>query len=174
MRAPERTVALLRGVNVGGRNLLPMPELRAAVEALGAREVSTYIQSGNVVFRPARPLAAAELEAAIRSRFGLEAAVVLRTASELERVLAANPFPAADPRTIHVGFLLADPAPAVRRLELESFAPERAALIGRELYLELPAGMGRARLPAHLGRRLGAAITYRNWATVTRLAEMAR
>lgn len=88
-----RAVALLRGVNLGGRNRLAMGELRALAEELGLCEVETFIQSGNLLFSTERPDASSELETAIERRFGLAVTVVVRSAAELERVCALNPFP---------------------------------------------------------------------------------
>src|SRR6185436_1315532 len=93
---PRRTTyaALLRGVNLGARNRVRMPELRALVEGLGGTDVSTYLQSGNVVFRSDRAAAALAkaIEQSIRSELGLDIAVVIRTRTQLERLVAGNPF----------------------------------------------------------------------------------
>jgi uncharacterized protein (DUF1697 family) len=163
-------VALLRAINVGGR-VVPMAELRAAVEAAGGEEPRTYIQSGNVVFRHTgrtREALAAQLERAVDERCGVATTVVLRTAAELADVLAAHPFGADTSRT-HVGFLAAAPAEPV---DLERDG-ERAVSDGAHVYLSYPAGLGRAKLTAAaLERRLGP-MTVRNWRTVTRLGDLA-
>ena len=172
--AVARCVGLLRGVNVGGRNALAMAELRSLFESLGHRDVTTFIQSGNILFTPAAPVTAGELEAAIRGRFGLEVSVMLRTGRQLRRVLGTNPFPSAEPSALHVGFLAEKPQPAaVRALDPGRYEPEAYVLRGTELYLHLPAGMGRAKLPAYLGKAVGVPTTYRNWATVEKLADLA-
>jgi uncharacterized protein (DUF1697 family) len=171
----ERIVGLLRGVNVGGRNLVPMAELRAQLAALGLGEVLTYIQSGNVVFSAEQRPSETELATLIAERFGVQTTVVLRSAAELEAVLAANPFPAAASAGVHVGFMPAPPAPArVQALEQDRFLPDRFVLSGADVYVWLGSGVGRATLPAYLDRRLGQPLTLRNWATVTRLVELAR
>lgn len=168
------TVALLRGVNVGGRNRLAMGDLVALFESLGLRDVRTYIQSGNVLFSSGRGVTADRLSAAIGQRFGLSAAVVLRRADELARVVAGNPFGSSAPETLHVGFLERAPAPSVTAsLDPNSWAPEEFALVGTEVYLRLPNGMGRAKLPSALERSLKTAITFRNWRTLRTLAELA-
>lgn len=165
-----RFVALLRGVNVGGRNPLPMAELRALVESLGFTEVVTLIQSGNVVFSAERSPTSGLLESAIEERFGLTLPVIVRSGEELRRALAANPYPAAEPGTLHLGFLAATPAAGdVAALEPDRYLPERFQLQGAELYLELPAGMGRSKLPAYLERGLRVPVTLRNWATSMKL-----
>lgn len=165
-----RYVALLRGVNVGGRNKLRMDELRSLVESLGYTEVSTFIQSGNVLFSAAEPASAASLRAALSTRLGIDAAVVLRSAAELARAVASNPFDEADPARLHVGFLTDPPASElVAKLDAGRYLPEEVSIIGNDVYLHLPDGMGRAKLPGTLDRKLGMAMTVRNWNTVTRL-----
>ena len=167
-------MALLRGVNVGGRGTVPMAALRELCESLGLADVATYLQSGNVVFRTPLPVTGDELAAAIGRRFGLATSVVLRSADELAQVAAGNPFPGADPLTVHVGFMAAAPdQAAVDGLDTRRYLPEAVVVTGRELYFRLPSGMGRASLPPYVGRRLGVPTTVRNWRTVTALARLA-
>ena len=167
------TVALLRGVNVGGRTL-PMAELRELVESLGFEDVRTYIQSGNVLFSAKKRPAPGVLEAAIERRFGLEVDVMFRSALELERTIEHNPFPDADRSKLHVGFMATKPTADVSGLDAEAFLPEQFATVGTELYLHLPNGMGRTKLPDFVLRRIKVPTTIRNWKTVTKLAELAR
>jgi uncharacterized protein (DUF1697 family) len=151
-----------------------MAELRALVESLGFTEVTTLIQSGNVVFSARQPPAAELLATAIEERFGFPVPVVLRSGEELARALAANPFRAADPATLHLGFLGTAPASeVVAALEADRHLPERFHLSATELYLELPSGMARAKLPVYLERRLGVTLTLRNWRTSERLLALA-
>jgi uncharacterized protein (DUF1697 family) len=166
-------VALLRGVNVGGRKV-PMAELRDVVESLGYGDVRTYIQSGNVLFESARKPAPGTLESAIEKRFGLQVDVMLRTPTELRKVLERDPFPTADRSSVHVGFMARAPKAAdVRAIDASSFAPEEFAVVGSELYLHLPNGLGRSKFPDFVLRRLKIPTTLRNWRTVTKLAELA-
>jgi uncharacterized protein (DUF1697 family) len=170
-----RYVALLRGVNVGGKNTVPMAELRALFDSLGHTEVSTFIQSGNVVFTSRVPVEPESLEKSIAKHFGIKPAVVLRTASELEKVVKANPFAGVDPSKLHVGFMTQKPAAAaVKALDAVRYAPEEFVIRGREVYLHLPSGMGRAKLPGYLDRQLKLPTTVRNWNTVTELLGLAR
>lgn len=172
---PTRYVALLRGVNVGGKNKISMPDLRAAVESAGFDDVSTFIQSGNVLFSGPRGVKPAAVESAISGAFGIDVTVMLRTADDLARVIERNPFRQSDPAKLHVGFMTAEPPSAVvTDLDGERFAPEEFVIRGLELYLHLPNGMGRAKLPPYLDRRLGVATTVRNWNTVNKLLELAR
>jgi len=173
-------VALLRGINVGGRNKLPMKTLVAIFEELGCRDVRTWIQSGNVIFRAPRTLVArlaADAERALHDAAGLSVPVVLRTAAQLGRAVERNPFLAegADPAHLHVGFLAARPAAArVARMEPDRSPPDRFRVIGGEVYLHCPRGLARTKLTsAFFDSRLGTTITVRNWKTTLRLAQMA-
>ncbi len=172
-----RVVALLRGINLGPHKRIAMPALREIVESLGHTEVETYLQSGNVVFRP-KPRApkdlAASLTAAIAEATGLDVPVVVRTGEELGKVVAANPYTVDDPTRVVVAFVaneidLGDLALG----DLSEYLPDELTLHGRELYLSLPNGQGRSKLMEALTkRRLPTTLTVRNWRTVAALAEM--
>jgi uncharacterized protein (DUF1697 family) len=168
-------VALLRGINVGGSGKLPMADLRDVFSDAGGSEVQTYIQSGNVVFRhraASGDRLQVDLEHAIEAATGLEVPVVVRTRDELASVVEANPYEGVEPTKLHVAFLTADPAPgSIDRVDLERFLPEECVPVGREIYLHLPNGMGRAKLPNALAA-IGTATT-RNWRTVTTLLDLA-
>lgn len=169
-------VGLLRGINVGGNRTVRMADLRAIVEGAGGSDVRTYIQSGNVVFshRSGAKALVPKLEKAIRAETGFDVPVVLRTAAEMASVIDRNPFPDADPNHLHVAFCEARPvASAYSAVDADAIAPEAFTLVGRELYLHLPNGMGRAKLPVALGRVEGPPATVRNWRTVTKLRDMA-
>ena len=172
-------VALLRGVNVGGKNKLPMQDLAALFEDAGCSEVRTFIQSGNVVFA-AKPVVAQRvpdrIAKAIARDFGLTVPVITRTASELRRVAKANPFLRAgmDAKELHVGFLLGKPeADRVAALDPNRSPPDEFQVLGREIYLRLPNGAARSKLTnAWLDSKLATTATLRNWNTVTRLLEL--
>jgi uncharacterized protein (DUF1697 family) len=167
-------VGLLRGVNVGGKNKLAMADLRSLVESLGHTDVTTYIQSGNIVFTSAKAVAPPGLEEAIKAEFGLDVTVVLRTPAELAKVVKTNPFAREDVSKVHVGFMTRKPAKAVvAKVDAARFEPEEFAVRGAELYLYLPNGMGRAKLPDYVGRQLKVPTTVRNWNTVLKLLELA-
>jgi uncharacterized protein (DUF1697 family) len=177
-------VALLRGINVGGRNKVAMAELAALVSGLGHSEVATYIQSGNVVFRsPGRSAAAlsAELETAIADRFAVNVPVIVISAAELADVITANPYPdVTEHRYLHA-FFRADEFSAQQLSALRDAqdkastkgSPDEAMIVGRTLYLHTPGGMGRSELAGLLNRGGKAspiaAGTARNWATVLKL-----
>jgi uncharacterized protein (DUF1697 family) len=170
-------VALLRGINVGGKAKIAMAALRDICASIGCEDVVTYIQSGNVVLKSklaANTLRTA-LEEAIAKEFGFNPAVMLRTAKELAAVADRNPYPDADDKTVHVGFLHAAPNATTKKcLAAIDCAPEELTVEGRDIYLHLPNGMGRAALPVQMERCLRPTlITVRNWRTVTKLVELA-
>ena len=180
-QAAPTHVLLLRGVNVGGRNRLPMEALRALLAEAGCAGVRTYIQSGNAVLSAAPALARrlpAALTALLRARLGLTVPVVLRTVAELEAAARRNPFLAAgaDPATLHLAFLAGAPTrAAAAALDPARSPPDAFRLLGRELYLSLPGGVGKTRLTSdYLDRTLGTTCTLRNWRTVLELVALAR
>lgn len=169
-------VALLRGINVGGKAKVPMAALRDICTSAGCEDVTTYIQSGNVVLTSkltADKLRAA-LEAALAKEFGFNPAVMIRTAKELAAVVDRNPYAGADEKELHVGFLQAAPNAATKKcLGAIDCAPEELTVAGRDIYLHLPNGMGRAALPVRMERCLRPTqVTVRNWRTVTKLVEL--
>ena len=164
-----RHAVLLRAVNVGGTGRLPMAELAALCRAAGFADAETVLASGNVVLTSDADETAirAALEPPLAARLGVPVPVFVRTGAEMEAILAANPFAAADPSRLHVLFLHTPPQPdpmarARNRLD-EDLAPGR-----REIYLHTPSGIGRSRL------RLPEmdAGTARNLNTVARLAAL--
>jgi uncharacterized protein (DUF1697 family) len=165
-------VALLRGVNLGARNKVPMAQLRTLLEDAGYGEVRTYIASGNVLLDgPAgKKKLASELERLVLNSFGVTTAVILRRPRELAAAVEAHPFD--DTSETHVAFLAARPAKAAAA-RLEDVDPG-AVLAGTELYLRLPRGVHGSRLSnARIESLLGVAATLRNWRTVVALAELA-
>ena len=182
-------IALLRGINVGGRNKVPMAELREVVSGLGHTGVSTYIQSGNVLFTtPERDTAklASALEAGITGQFGLQASVVVVSRAELARILERNPYQdEPNHRLVHVVFLNAELPPdlleRVKAAEQASAAKgsrDAVAAIGPALYVHTPDGYGSSELAPVLFRIIGTpgqkgvAATARNWATATKLLSL--
>jgi uncharacterized protein (DUF1697 family) len=170
--------SLLRAVNVGGRNLIPMAALAEVCEGLGFTGVKTVLQSGNVIFRsPGSTPPAKKLRDAIEKRFGLRPELFLRSPEELRAALAANPFPKeakADPSHLLVHFFDGAPAAgAAKTLAAWDRGPEQAKLVGDSLYIYYTDGMGRSKLTnAVLERALGRPGTARNFNTVTKLAAL--
>jgi uncharacterized protein (DUF1697 family) len=172
-------VALLRGINVGGRNKLAMKDLAALFTAAGCGDVRTYIQSGNVVFTAAGPLAKklpVRIEAAIRARAGIQVPLEMRSADQLRAVAGGNPFLKTGPalETLHVGFLLDTPSAAqLAALDPKRSPPDEFVVRGREIYFRCPNGMGRSKLTnTYFDSKLGTTITIRNWRTVQALLEL--
>ena len=173
-------IALLRGINVGGKNKLPMKELAALFVAAGCGDVRTYIQSGNVVFRVG-PTGGGEISsvisASILDHFGYRVPVVTRTARALQEIVRANPFleTGAETDKLHVMFLTEVPDGA----QIDALDPERSpgdefAVMGREIYLHCPNGVARSKLTnSYFDARLSTTSTSRNWRTVQKLLELA-
>jgi uncharacterized protein (DUF1697 family) len=171
-------VALLRAVNLGGTNRVPMADLRAELGVRGFEDVATVLASGNVILRSAEPehVVAAQVGDTIEEAFGARVPVVVRSSARLTSVISRNPFLAAaadpDPTTLHVAFLAEQPsAAALATLDPDRSPPDAFAVDGREVFLSYPNGAGRSRLTLdYLERRLGVEGTARNWRTVLRLA----
>ncbi|HLY47831.1 MAG TPA: DUF1697 domain-containing protein [Solirubrobacteraceae bacterium] len=175
----DRRVVLLRGINLGPRNRVAMPELREALSEAGYAGVRTYVQSGNVVLDSAE--APTELEARcerlIDERFGLSIPVVVRSRDELAAVVKSNPLRrvASEPKRYQVSFLAEALEPdQVKQLEALATGGERLVARGRELYAWHPNGVARSKLWAALaGTGLRTKATARNWNTVETLLAMA-
>ena len=173
-------IALLRGINVGGKNKLPMKDLAAMFREAGCDDVRTYIQSGNVVFR-AEPALARDIpsliSASILSRFGYRVPVVVRTARDLQEIVRVNPFAQSgfEANRLLVLFL----ADVPDRTLVESLDPNRSpgdefAVVGREVFVHYPNGVARSKLTnAYFDSRLSTTSTGRNWRTVNKLLELA-
>ncbi|WP_275789601.1 DUF1697 domain-containing protein [Pararhizobium gei] len=163
-------IALLRAVNVGGTGKLLMAELRSLCEDLGFRDVKTYIQSGNVLFRS--ELAAADaarlMDGALARIMGKAPGVIVTSGAQLEKIVASNPFPVAKPNYLMINFLPEAPPPDVLK-SLVAPDGEEVHVSGSEIYVHYPNGSGRSRLCLPGLRRA----TARNLNTVQKLAELA-
>lgn len=174
-------IGLLRGINVGGKNSLPMKDLVPIFESLGASNVKTYIQSGNVVFQSGSTDIAGfskELGVEIREQRGFEPQILIIGLSEVEAAMMNNPFPEAEskPSSLHLGFLASEPKnPDLKKLESLKKDSEQFCLMGciTIFYLYAPEGVGRSKLAASSEKLLGVPMTDRNWNTVCKLKEMA-
>lgn len=172
-------VVLLRGINVGGHNKVPMPALRTLVEGLGYDDVSTYIQSGNVLLSGSggANVVGDKIAKAIKKEFGFDVSVIVRTRAQLQKIVKGNPFAgkAKDVGHLHMVFLAAKPAPSkVKDLTGADWGDEEVAVKGTEAYLHLPNGYGRANLNNMVvEKKLGVAGTARNWRTTTKLLDLA-
>ena len=171
-------IALFRGINVGGKNSLPMKELVSLLEDLGCRSVKTYIQSGNAVFaskeRDASRLSN-KIRVEIKKRRGFQPYVLLLGLEEMEKAIAKNPFPDSEPKSLHIGFLASAPAnPDLKALEGLKQKSERFFLKDKVFYLCAPEGVGRSKLAASAEKLLGVSMTDRNWRTVCKVRDMVK
>ena len=168
---------LLRGVNVGGRGSLPMATLREVLTDLGYDEPRTYLQSGNAVFRTSGSATKVhdEVAKALAKAVGRDISLLVRTHSQLTKVVDGWPFAASgSPTTKHVIFLdKATDAKPLSEIDADDFAPEKLRSSGAHVYLSLPNGLGRSKLAPIVNRKLAKSVTtMRNWNTVTALTEM--
>jgi len=177
--APERVVALLRGVNVGGVRV-PMAELRSLLEQQDLGEVRTLLQSGNMIVTPSSGdsgAVAGLIEGVISDGFGLSIRVIVRDRDEMLKTVLANPFlgPEINPTMVHAVFLESAPAgDRVAALDPDRSPADRFSVEGREIFVQYsPAGSGRSKLDlSYFEKVLGVTGTARNWNTVTRLLAM--
>ena len=174
----RRQVALLRGINVGGKNKLPMAELRELATELGWEHVETYIQSGNLVYAATGPARAQEslLERAIQGRLGLSIPVLVRSRANWKTLLAGNPFPeasGAEPQRVLLALAKQKPGrSALAELEGRASNGERVERVGDALWFHAPNGIGNSKLtPAFMDRACGSTVTVSNWRTVLEIEE---
>jgi uncharacterized protein (DUF1697 family) len=175
-----RHVVLVRGINVGSRNRVPMQHLRDALKRTGFSQISTYLQSGNIILSSdAGALeVSARCERLIEDVYGFNVAVITRTEPDLAVVVALNPMCdiAIDPKRYQVTFLSGEPDPeTLQRLASVVVEPERFLAVGREIYAWHPNGIAGSKLALRLAAPApGLIATARNWTTVTKLLELAR
>lgn len=172
-------VALFRGINVGGKNVLPMKELAAVLEGLGLSKVQTYIQSGNVVFQTTKGSKkdlAKDIGTAIGISHDFVPQVLVLSIQELRNALVSNPFPdgESNPKSLHLFFLETTPAnPDLQRLASLQSGSERFKLVGTVFYLHAPEGVGRSRLASNVEKALGVTVTARNWRSANAILSLA-
>jgi uncharacterized protein (DUF1697 family) len=176
---PDRLVALLRGINVGGNKPIDMSRLRHILTNLGHSDVGTYLQSGNAVFTStAGPAdAASTLEDAIAGELGVDCRVIVRTAAQLSAIIAADPLLhlVNNPSRHFVAFPDRPPRPqGVTSLSKDDYGTDQLRVVDGHVYLWCPDGISKSPFARiNFDRTLDAAITMRNWNTVTKLAELA-
>jgi uncharacterized protein (DUF1697 family) len=174
-------ISLLRGINVSGQKQIHMDDLRTAYETLGFEFVRSYVQSGNILFATAvsDPGRLSDLiQAQIKGTFGFTTPVIIRSATDLEQVLAGNPYlneRQADPASLHVTFLSAEPSESARSAIVNpSKDGDEFVLAGDAVYVFCPNGYGRTKLNnTFFEKKLDVSATTRNWKTVTALYKMA-
>ena len=176
----ETYIAILRGINVGGHNKIKMADLKSAMEKAGFEDVTTFIQSGNIIFNkkvtdekePDR-----QVEALISKRFGINVPVIIRSNTDLKHIFEHNPFISdgqVDESKLHVTFLSGDPSSLlIDNLTVKDFRPDQFTIIGKEIYLFCPNGYGRTKLTnTFFESKLNVTATTRNWRTVGKLLEL--
>ncbi|MGB8375946.1 MAG: DUF1697 domain-containing protein [Salegentibacter sp.] len=175
-------IAILRGINVGGKRKIPMAGLRDLFENLKFSEVSTYIQSGNVLFKAPEAIGdsgiSEKIEQAIQKEFGFEVPVILRTAEELQQAIDRNPFFGKDISEIdrlHLTFLKEPPPPEnLEKISNFDFNPDKFAISGREVFVYCSGKYSDSKLSnKFFENKLGTGATTRNWKTVLKLKELA-
>ncbi len=165
-------VALLRAINVGGRNKIPMADLRELLAELEFANIATYIQSGNVVCSSDKEpgVAAMEIKRGILERFGYDIGVMVRTADEFEATVDGFPYPDADPKSSGVVFFDGD---MKGDLDATKFSPDECEVVGSHVYVNCPTRFANTKLTvAWMEKQTGLSGTRRNWATVLRLQAM--
>ena len=167
-----KTAVLLRGINVGGNRKMPMVNLTSWLEAAGFTSVETYIRSGNVVLgHDQRCDVKCLVHDTIAEHTGWDVRVLVRSAAEMQSVVAANPYPGAESTHLHVSFLDSAPDEALLATNRsDEWLPEEYTVIGREVYLHLPNGMGRSVMVPRL--KLIKDATTRNWNTVVAMRKL--
>lgn len=180
MATTKKKIALLRGINVGGRNVIKMADLRSSLEKAGLTDVSTLIQSGNICFGSAKSRTRLQqlIHEAIQNDFGLEVPVMVRDQSSIQKVIARSPFcsdgvPDFDIKHLHVTLLGKKPLPrnvnAMSDLEFN----DDYRISGDVVYLNLPSGYSKTKLTnTFLEKKLGVSATTRNWKTFCKVAQM--
>ncbi|MCA9264334.1 MAG: DUF1697 domain-containing protein [Planctomycetales bacterium] len=172
-------IALFRGVNVGGKNTIPMAGLRKLLETIDVQSVKTYIQSGNVVFESSAKSAAVlgkRIGSLVEQEYGFHPQILVLPSHELAAAVAANPFPEAeaDPKSLHLFFLESRPrTPDIEKLDQAKKASEAYVWSDRVFYLHAPEGVGRSKLAASIERYLGVTATARNFRTVKKVLALA-
>ena len=177
MGSESTYVALLRGINVGGKHCVPMNSLAELFTGCGCAGVHTYIQSGNVVFNiPRRQVNGfrASIEKKMKECFGFEVPVILRDRQQMADVVRNNPMKKLPEKTLHVYFLADQPSEdAIRSLDPDRSPGDTFRVAGSEIYLCVPNGMGRTKLTApYFDSKLRTTCTARNWTTVQKLLEL--
>lgn len=174
-------ISILRGINVGGRKVL-MSDLKALYEGLKFRDIVTYIQSGNVIFKTDTKLTgtalAVKIEQALLKKYAFEIPVIVRSLDEIKQVLAANPFlkdKTVNREKLHVTFLSELPAEErTDSIKDVRFLPDAFVLAGKEIYIHCPVSYGETKLSnKFFESKLKVPATTRNWNTVNKLAELA-
>lgn len=172
-------IALFRGINVGGKNIVPMKDLKTALEKEGLQAVRTYIQSGNVIFEAGgtQTALAESINKAFVSQFDFSPDVMLLSALQFEKAVKNNPYadPSNDPKSVHLFFMPHLPKnPDIETMNGIKTATEDFQILANVFYMFAPDGIGRSKLAAKAEKLLGVSATARNWRSVTKIMELAQ
>ena len=170
-----RYVAFLRGINLGPTNKISMPALRELTESLGYTDVTTYINSGNVIMTSTDSAAKIEqrLAAAIKDEFGLTVDVAVRTPARLGTIVAENPYPDGDPSQVTIAFLTKAAGPdAKAKVAAVAADHEPFTFSGQEVYVHYSRGLGRSKLAREFSAIVGVSATVRNLRTITKVLDL--
>jgi len=174
-----RFVALLRGINVSGHNMIPMAELRSLCSEIGWSDVATYINSGNVIFSSTAKALGLEkaIERSITDRFGHTISVIVRSAAQWPAYMEGNPFPAAtadEPKAVMLALSKSQPkADALILLRERAVNGEKIERVGDAIWIHYASGIAKSKLsPALFDRFVGSPVTARNWRSVIKIGEM--
>jgi uncharacterized protein (DUF1697 family) len=176
----QKWIALFRGINVGGNNLIPMKELTALLNSMGCQKVNHYIQSGNLLFEHKdtdKAFLSSSISEKVNQDFGISPQVLLVELSDFILLAKQNPFvdAEAEPASLHLYFLARSPkSPDLEKLNQLKSASEDFVLAAEVFYLHAPDGIGRSKLAAKVESCLGVSTTARNWNTVNKLVSMAQ
>jgi uncharacterized protein (DUF1697 family) len=174
-------ISILRGINVSGQKKILMADLKVLYENLKFKDVRTYIQSGNVIFKSNEPLSDIEFEKKIEDqifkKYNFHVPVIIRSEDEIRKIIAANPFlkeKNIDPKKLHVTFLSNIPDKEnVESIEKMDFSPDKFMISGKEVYLYVPNGYGETKISnTFFEKKLKVKATTRNWNTVNKLSEL--
>lgn len=177
----ETYISILRGINVSGQKKILMTDLKEIYEKLNFKDVETYVQSGNVVFRSEKKLqeieTAKKIEKAIQEKYDFHVPVIIRSQQEMKKVIASNPFlqeKNIDLKKLHVTFLSEIPAKEnVKNLEDIDLSPDEFMMKGKEIYLHIPGSYAETKLSnSFFEKKLKVIATTRNWNTVNKLASL--
>jgi uncharacterized protein (DUF1697 family) len=169
-------IVLLRGINVGGNNILPMKELVSLLEVIGCESVKTYIQSGNIVLDSSdgKNQLSGKIESIIFKAKGFRVSTLVLTLKDFQKAVDANSYSTENGKFLHLLFLSkTPPSPDLSILEAYKSATENYELSGHVLYLYAPDGIGRSKLATKIEKAMGVPTTARNWNTVQKLVALA-
>lgn len=175
-------ISILRGINVSGHKKIEMAGLKVLYEELGFKEVKTFIQSGNVVFKTSSKESdthlAKKIQEAIIAKYAFEVPVIIRTVEEIEKIISSNPFvaePSIDVEKLHITFLSEKPNELkVDAIKNVDFSPDRFTIVDTEIFIYCPNGYGNTKLSNNFFEaKLKVTATTRNLKTVNKLLELA-